>query len=38
MFTSALSPEQREEALRQLADETFDILVIGGESQASEQH
>ena len=30
MFTSALSPEQREEALRQLADETFDILVIGG--------
>ena len=30
MFTSVLSPEQRDEALRQLADESFDILVIGG--------
>ena len=30
MFTSALSPAQRDEALRQLADDSFDILVIGG--------
>lgn len=30
MLKPVLSPEQRDEALRQLADETFDILVIGG--------
>jgi glycerol-3-phosphate dehydrogenase len=30
MFTSQLGPEQRDEALKSLATETFDVLVIGG--------
>ena len=30
MFSSQLDPEQRDEALKSLATETFDVLVIGG--------
>lgn len=30
MFTSHLGPEQRDEALKSLATDTFDVLVIGG--------
>ena len=30
MFTSHIGPEQRDEALKSLATETFDVLVIGG--------
>ena len=30
MFTSHIGPEQRDEALKSLATDTFDVLVIGG--------
>jgi glycerol-3-phosphate dehydrogenase len=38
MFKSQLNPAQRDSALKSLASEEFDVLVIGGELMELELH